>query len=662
MSIVGRVISRVPADRVRELVYDWAPSARAQVRERLSIPTSIAWEITRISTLVMIGVVLHAWNLFSFPRYQGDEGVYMSSAWSLMHGSITPYTYNYGHPPLGWALIAAWCELTGGFFTFGTAINTGRVFMVVIYAVSAIFVYLITLRLTQHWQAAAIATALFSYSPLSIAFQREVLLDNIATMWMLVAVYLLVASKSRLRYVVTSAVVFGVTVLTKETMIVLFPAFFIAVWRGITPFQRRYVLLVFTYISLGIVSLFVLVALLKNELFPSGTLLGGTAPHVSMLQTFGAQASRGGQQGSFAQQWQTWTNADFVIMLGGLFSMAANIYLYRKKPWAQGIALLPLFYFLFLARGGVTFAYYIIVVLPLFALNIGLLADLAITKLISDTRGDVSYFARGSRAPFPDVVALATMLALLMIGIYIAPLNHTNFTADGVTPEVQAMQWMANNAPRSSMVVASHYFWLDMRAPGGMGDSYGAPFQNVQMYWNVATDTAILNGVLHNDWNKVDYVMEDSDMALDIKNNNMTLIADAINHSAIVAQFQNAQFWVTIYQVQHTGEVAVDNASRADVITQVSGGASPITTNQASLGVPSSSATNPHASGGAALQARVVAGTLNMRSGPAITAPIVGELHYGVLVRVLTERNGWLNVVVGSRDGWVASAWTAPLA
>lgn len=35
------------------------------------------------------------------------------------------------------------------------------------------------------------------------------------------------------------------------------------------------------------------------------------------------------------------------------------------------------------------------------------------------------------------------------------------------------------------MVVASHYFWLDLHAAGGMGDTYGAPFQNVEIYWNV---------------------------------------------------------------------------------------------------------------------------------------------------------------------------------
>lgn len=660
MSTVGRVIAGVPTERARVWMAEWVPSARIQVRERMSMSSALAWELARILTLVALGVVAHAWNLFEYPRYQADEGVYMSSAWSLAHGAITPYTYTYGHPPLGWALIAAWCELTGGFFTFGTAINTGRVFMVVVYAVSAVFVYLIALRLTEHWQAAAIATAVFSFSPLSITFQREVLLDNIATMWVLVAVYLLVISESRLRYLVAGAAAYGVAVLTKETLIVLLPIFAVIVWRGVTPFQRRYVTLVFLYVAGGIISIFVLVALLKNEFFPTGTLLGGSAPHVSLLQTFGSQASRGGQQGSLAEQWRTWTGGDFVMMLGGLGSVALNLYLYRKKPWTQGVALLPAFYFLFLARGGVTFAYYIIVVLPLFALNLALLADVGISRLMADIYGAARPVMRNARSPYLNVVGLATLLALIMLGIYMAPLNRANFSTDAVSPEIQALQWMANNAPRSSMIVAPHYLWLDMRASGGMGDTVGAPFQNVQMYWNVATDKSILDGVFHNDWNMMDYVIEDPDMKADLANSNMRIFAVAIAHSKLVAHYQNTQFWITVYQIQHIGDVATDNAARASVITQVaSPGVTLAPPSQTALGL--SAPTAPAPAGDVGRQARVTASALHLRGGPSTEATVLSLLPHGAVVREITQRASWEYVATSQGQGWVASAWLAPL-
>lgn len=666
MSMVGRAIAGIPNIRARQWV-EWAPVARERVRERVSVSTATAWHIARISALVLVGVILHAWNLFGFPRYQGDEGVYMASAWSLAHGSITPYTYNYGHPPLGWALIALWCELTGGFFTFGTSVNTGRVFMVVIYAVSAIFVYLLALRLTKHWQTAVLATALFSYSPLSITFQREVLLDNIATMWALVAFFLLIVSKSRLRYLLGSAILFGVATLSKETMIVLFPAYAYGLWRSVTPFQRRYLLLVFSYTALGAISIFVLVAALKNELFPTGTLLGGSTPHVSMLATFASQASRGGEQGNFLQQWQTWSNSDVVITVGGVISIVANLIVYRDRALRQTLALAGAIYFLFLARGGVTFAYYIIVMLPLLAINIALLADLAVTRLIEESQSVFAPLA--ARRKTPDVVALATLVAVLMIGVYQAPLNHTNMTAQGVAPEVAAMQWMSANAPRSSTVIASHYFWLDMHAHGGMGDTYGAPFQNVQMYWNVATDRAILDGVLHNNWNNVDYVIEDSDMAVDAKNFDMTIINQSIAHSTEVARFQNTQFWVVIYQVQHTGGNEPNATARADLITQMPLTGAPKTTHASnkppttlahSFGVDGTQQSTP-ATPSATKALRVTASELNMRSGPGIGYSIVTRLTFGTHVDALATQHGWVYVRSPNAQGWVASQWAAPI-
>lgn len=667
MSTIGKAILHAPGARARQWAADWAPTARQQVREQLAIPASIAWDVARIATLVLVGVIMHAWNLFGYPRYQGDEGVYMASAWSLLHGNITPYTYTYGHPPLGWALIALWCQMTGGFFTFGTSVNTGRVFMVVCYAVSAIFVYLIALRVTRHWHTATIATALFSYSPLSITFQREVLLDNIAIMWMLIAVYLLVISDSRMRYLLASAALFGVSTLTKETMIVLFPAFAVGVWRGVTPFQRRYVLLVFSYATLGIVSIFVLVSLLKNEFFPTGTLLGGQAPHVSMIATFQSQVSRGGDQGSFFQQWQTWIGSDIVLTLGGLIATIANLWLYRTKPIAQAIALLPTIYFLFLARGGVTFAYYIIVVLPFFALNIALLADLAITRLINESRVERPAGAAGSYARVPDVVMLATLVTVLMIGVYQAPINRTDLTASAVSPEVEAMQWMAANAPRSSTVVANHYFYLDLRSTGGMGAPTGASFENVQMYWNVATDKAVLNGVLHDNWNNIDYVIEDSDMLVDRKNYDMTIINQAIAHSTVAAKFQNTLFWVTIYQVRHTGANASDANARTNIITQVSNsgtahGAAP-TSAHAQMGLtpaPIVGATYA-ARASTPAQLRVTASMLNLRSGPSLTSPVVSLLPYGTVVNLVTSRHGWVYVTDNTLRGWVARQWTSPL-
>ena len=86
-----------------------------------------AW-LETILVLLALGAscAAHAINLFYYPHYEQDEGTYLMYAWAVTHGSITNYPYGYGHPPLAWIQLAAWVKLTGGFATFGTAINRDR--------------------------------------------------------------------------------------------------------------------------------------------------------------------------------------------------------------------------------------------------------------------------------------------------------------------------------------------------------------------------------------------------------------------------------------------------------------------------------------------------------------------------------------------------------
>src|SRR5689334_23981805 len=82
-----------------------------------------------LAVCLLTGLATHAWNLFHYPLYLTDEGIYTEQAWSVLHeGRLSPYTYFYDHAPMGWLTIAGWVGvLPGGFQQFGNAINTGRV-------------------------------------------------------------------------------------------------------------------------------------------------------------------------------------------------------------------------------------------------------------------------------------------------------------------------------------------------------------------------------------------------------------------------------------------------------------------------------------------------------------------------------------------------------
>src|SRR5262245_54631617 len=87
---------------------------------------------------LLMGLVTHGWNVFHYPLYLTDEGIYTEQAWSVLHeGRLSPYTYFYDHAPAGWLVIAAWVGvLPGGFNAFGNAINTGRVLMILAHLAS----------------------------------------------------------------------------------------------------------------------------------------------------------------------------------------------------------------------------------------------------------------------------------------------------------------------------------------------------------------------------------------------------------------------------------------------------------------------------------------------------------------------------------------------
>src|SRR6266704_2565681 len=237
------------------------PQVEARNPLKPAFPVPVGLEAIVATLVLLAGLVVHAFNLFYFPHYELDEGTYMSSAWAIVHGMITPYPYGYGHPPLGWIQIAAWIQLTGGFFTFGNALNSGRVLMLLYAVGSALLVYLIVRHLSGSLSAALLALVIFSFSPLSITYQRQVFLDNVATFWLLLSIYLLAVSNSRMLYIVLAGIAFGFSVLSKEVYLICLPIIIYAAWSHTTKFQRKFTLVSFIYAVIAICSGFVLMAI-----------------------------------------------------------------------------------------------------------------------------------------------------------------------------------------------------------------------------------------------------------------------------------------------------------------------------------------------------------------------------------------------------------------
>ncbi len=96
--------------------------------------------------------------------------------------------------------------------------------------------------------------------------------------------------------------------LARIRVVFVVPALAFLVYVESDSSQRRFATVGWLAIVLSICSVYVLMATLRNELFPSGTLWGGTAPHVRSLGSLQYQASRGKDGGLFDPASGFWLN------------------------------------------------------------------------------------------------------------------------------------------------------------------------------------------------------------------------------------------------------------------------------------------------------------------------------------------------------------------
>ncbi|MFL5624317.1 MAG: ArnT family glycosyltransferase [Ktedonobacteraceae bacterium] len=499
--------------------------------------------------IVIIGLTVsfasHAINMFYYPHYEQDEGTYMMYAWAVTHGSIDPYPYGYGHPPFAWIQIAAWVKFTGGFFTFGNAIDSGRVLMLLFAVGCSLLVYQIARCLGANLSACLLAMVIFSLSPLSITFQREVLLDNVATFWFLLTVYLLVVRKSHLLYTVSAGISFGFALLSKEVLIVLLPVLIYIVWLYSARFQRTFALTAFTYVVVACGSAFVLMATLKGELFPyNWHLPWDHHQHLSLIDTYMTQAKRGQSDGSIIDSWNAWIKADPLLIV---FGIAAPIFNLIAGWWNRRYLFLSLFaisFWLLLIRGGVVFAFYIIPLIPLIALNI----VLALNSL-------VRWLGRLVRFELVGVLLIFGVLAAIIPYDVQHSLNPYNlFTQRPSLVQTQAVTWIRAHVPHRAMIVINSNIFTDLHEQGSAGVGDGTTYPYAHVYWFVALDPSLHDTLLKNNWDRIDYIVIDSEMLNDIQHygGEMDLIKTALAHSVLRVEFKgdNHEF-VQIYQVVH---------------------------------------------------------------------------------------------------------------
>jgi len=536
-----------------------ATAARAGVPQSLGgiRPLGRAGQIA-LAFALLSGLITHGYHLFEYPLYSTDEGIYVERAWSVIREArLAPQTYVYDHAPAGWLVLAAWeFVLPRHFEMFGNPVNSGRVLMLLLHLASVFFLFEITRTFSGNLRAPLIATFFFNFSPLAIYYQREVLLDNVMVFWMLLSIYLLLRHVEELFAGLWSGVAFGISVVSKENAIFFAPTIFYLVGRQVKNDSNRQFGQMFWLFGAGtaIFSYF-LFATLKGELLPprmSFNLKHMPAGHTSLLYEIWYQIHR--NQGALFVRggylYTMWQPKDGVLLVVGTVAMAASLYLgwhERKQDPALLVAgTLALEIAFYLARGSVILDFYVLPLIPLYALNIGLIADRALRRIPAPT----------ARVALPALSGFCGLLLFLpttgyfvqhgfpgqpdhLADVYNLPL--TNLQSEEIA-------WIRQNIPPTDKIITDEDIWVQLH-------DVRPYYPYAQSHWNAASDPQIRDGIFHSSWQNIDYIVASNLMKNAMKLNNAGgqegWILDALNnHSTVVWQLKRGDVYLAIYKIQ----------------------------------------------------------------------------------------------------------------
>lgn len=550
-------------------------------RERL-LPRVSILDAAAVAAIVLVAAVSHGINLFDFPYYHDDEGIYMAQAWAVAtQGELAPYTYWYDHAPMGWILIAAWTLLTGGFSTFGTAVESGRVLMLLMHIGSTLLVLAIVRAITGKMWVAVLAALLFTLNGYGLFWQRRVMLDNIASFWMLVSIALLVIGRPSLKRVWLSAVALGISVLSKEVTVFLIPGMSLLAYYRVHRVQRWFAAIGWPAVAASLVSLYLLFAALKGELFPTGTFLGGTTEHVSLFGTLAWQAARGKDAGilqSDSQFWNivtgNWVVYEPLLVAGGTLAAFGLLLFIRRDVRLAVLGILTLSLWAFMARGGIVYDQYLLPLVPLLAMTVAI----AVWLLASAFGALIARVAAGRRrdrrGQFGSLAAagLGLVGAALVLPTLATGYGNINFGAGGqalshwsgrqAVGQRAALAWVTDNLPTSSAIVMDASFYVDLH------DLPNDGFPLAHHYFKVDLDPEVRDGVFDGSWGNVDYVIADATLKHQAEWDNLTIVLEAINHSSPIISWDTG--WpIEVRRVDRTHQVEAQTHPLLNEISRV---------------------------------------------------------------------------------------------
>lgn len=516
--------------------------------QQLRLPVSIGLQSVHGQKLLLLVVLLlagttHAVNMLRFPFYDNLEGINMANAWSILYeGSLSPYTYNYNNPPMGWVLLAVAVAFGSVIPIPETILSLGRVFMLVVHVLTVLMIYGVARKFRLSASFAIIAVGLFSLSPLVTILQRRILVENLMTLWVLISLYYALGYGRTLLHYSVSAFALGMAFLTHVAALSFFPAIFYVVIKQSFSAHRRFVLALWLGIVISLFLGFPLQALLKDELLPPGVFFGGSHPHVSFYEMQSVQFERISAQeflrndSSFMfnlNRWMSFEEAasDPGFIVVGLSSAALVLVLaIFWRPHLRPLALLIVLYGLHLATMNRLFDPGIVPLLPWLAISIGIAAH-AIGQLID------------RHIPHRTICySLSSVIVILFVSVFSWTYVHRTdlYRADQTSMQFDAVSWVSQYAPPESLIVTDSYAFVDLRRR----------FPNTHYYWVVDEDPQVRDEIMDDNWCNIDFLLTTPQMLADMEVNHLQLSLTAHRGSVRLQMYENNGWPIDIREVK----------------------------------------------------------------------------------------------------------------
>ncbi|WP_405806459.1 ArnT family glycosyltransferase [Streptomyces sp. NBC_00210] len=527
--------------------------------------------------LLAVILLVQGWNITNFPNLSDDEGTYLAQAWAVQQGDgLAHYTYWYDHPPLGWIQIAGLTWIPSLIAPDTMNVASMRFAMLLVSAACAVLLYVLARRLFLPRWAAGLAMVLFGLSPLSVVLQREIFLDNIAVMWMLLA-FCLAASPSRhLWHHFAAGLAAATSVLTKETMLVVLPALLVTMWRHSHRDTRKFAV-TGAITACALIGLsYPLFALLNNELFPG-------PGHVSLIDGITYQMGREGSGSIFDAGsgshgvLQSWLYYDRVLPLGGLAGAALLLITLRWSVTARALAgpalAVGILALVAMRPTGYLPAMYVIQALPFLALVLAggaasvahavlwrhgappAIEELGVPPRPQGVGGGSGGGAPGNkplrrlrsevRGGAPARVGVAVVLAVAAAA-YVVPRWYTGnrdaLTVDANGPYRAAAAWLQDEVadPAATRVLVDDALWLDL-----VHDGY-KPGTGAIWFYKADLDPAVTK-TMPRGWRDLDYVVSSPTVRRDAVN--LPNVKSALEHSKPVAVFGGGEDRIEIRRI-----------------------------------------------------------------------------------------------------------------